>query len=140
MAAKKKYAKAGQPTKYTPRLPNKMIKYFRDRHAYLEALTAEEIKDNAPWYPSLLRFATIELGVSLQSLRNWSKKYPAFSDAYDLCMGIEMGLISHYTLHGVYHGGHAQLLLKNFHNWQDKLEIDSTSTINLAFDKQDEDL
>lgn len=124
--------------------PEDIVRYFTERYEQLEdperyatehRLTYVE-KPVRP--PSLAGYAAT-IGVGRETLWSWRKKYDAFAEAVDACKAMQEAMIVELTATGAYNAGFAALMMKNFHDWQDKVEQTHKGGVTLNFDAQDEE-
>lgn len=69
-----------RPTKYSPKFTDELLKYFSDKPYKLMGQGAQR-RPVASDFPSLAGFAS-KIGVHRETLLEWSKEHPEFSDAY----------------------------------------------------------
>lgn len=134
MPAKKKKAIAnkapvlGRPTKYRPEYCQKAIDYF-NAEPYLEEVDDEgNITRKVSDLPTFQHLASI-LKINQDTLYEWAKKHPAFSEALTICKQMQQHILITNALKGNYTPGPAIFALKNLCNWRDKSEVEHTGNI-----------
>jgi hypothetical protein len=112
----------GRPTKYTEEMPGKMIAFFnRDCVTYDQRGNKKVVK-----FPTFERFA-FDNDVHHETLLEWSRKHPAFSEAYKKCKEFQKDLLVEGGLGGHYNNQFAIFLAKNVTDLRDKVEHDLSS-------------
>ena len=121
--------KNGRPSKYKPKYCKQIIKFF-DREL-VDAETFEPCR-----LPTYEKFA-FSIGVHRDTLHEWCKKHPKFSDAYNQCKGLQKNIIIQHGLRGVFNPGFAIFVAKNVTDMRDKVEVNQTSEIKIEISKDD---
>ena len=80
--------KGGRPTKYFKELPDVMLEYFKK---HLPKNGKVTIKSNLN-FPTFAMFAALN-DFHIDSLHEYKKKYPKFSEAYKKCQAIQEAII-----------------------------------------------
>lgn len=109
---------AGRPTKYTEEMPKKLLEFF-DRPLFEIIKTKQlikgrlvEVDERVPArLPTLERFA-FEAGVHYDTLNEWSKVHPEFSEAYSTAKRLQKDMLMQNGLNGSYNAGYATYLSK----------------------------
>lgn len=138
----------GRPSKYDVEFCQKMIEFFnlKPTQMRLESETSESIeigensipaekvkttnKGGGVDFPTFTAFA-MKIGVTDTTLARWSKEFPEFCAARELCKKLQENIWIINGLHGNYNSQFAIFLGKNVFNYKDKQEIDNIHTINL---------
>lgn len=124
----------GRPTSYIPQYADQMLEYFN-----VEAGkdVAYEGKDGEPKtarvavdFPTLAGFAC-KLGVHRETLLEWSKQFPEFSDAYKMAKEHQERILVQNGLKDGYHANFAIFTAKNVLNWRDKQETEHSGTMTV---------
>lgn len=124
--------------------PADIQQYFRERYAEIDDPERFESENKLDFVMKKIRLPTFSgycasLGISRSTARKWGEKYPEYELALDICKGLQHDMIVSLAACGAYNPNFAALMMKNQHEWQDKIETTSRGTINLHFDAQDED-
>jgi len=127
-------AKTGRPTLYTPELNEELRDFFsKDRFATITVVTTgkndyckEEEKRVANELPTFERFAEVK-GISRDTLYEWEKNHPEFSDTMEKCRQIQKDFLIQNGLMGLYQSNFAIFVAKNFTDMKDKSEVDMTT-------------
>lgn len=98
----------GRPTKYKPEYCKRIVEHMADG------------------YP-LVHFA-VSIGVAQQSLHDWAKKYPEFSEAMKMAKQAFEAKLYEIGLQGTFadkfNTGPYSLLAKNYLGWSDRQTVD----------------
>lgn len=127
----------GRPTLYKPEYVEELLEYF-DQEPYVEVEKTVPTKkgpvqinvDEATDFPTLAGFA-IKIGVHRDTLHEWSKKYPEFSDAYKRAKDFQENYIATNGMKGLVNPAFAIFTAKNVLGWRDKLETSGNSEVNI---------
>lgn len=122
-AVKKKKAPSvmGRPTLYDERYCQLMIDYFN------QPLTVkEEGKSVVSELPQITGFA-LSIGVSRQTLLDWTKAHPNFLDAYSTCLALQEQMLAGNAITNRYNPYFAQFMLKNCHGWKESQSLEHTN-------------
>ena len=139
---------AGRPTKYHDEIPQEMLDYFYralDKQVTEEVATATGVKvinkTTANRFPSFEGFC-VSICIARDTLYNWKKKYPLFSDTFEKCRQVQREFLMVHSLEGNYNAGFSKFLLTNISEYKDKVhqEIESTQTIKINIDEEDAEL
>lgn len=125
---------AGAPTKYDPKYCEEIMKFFDIQPhfetpvttTYKDGTTKEEIKLLPSDLPTLAGFA-VKLGVHRDTINQWSKDYPEFSDAIKRAKECQENILITNGLQGLYAQPFAIITTKNVLGWRDKSDTDITS-------------
>lgn len=144
---KKVKRKVGCPTKYKPEYCEKIIEFF-DREPWTpktqESLsrTGEKVSiiTNVPCkLPTYERFA-FEVGVHRDTLHEWCKNHPKFSDAYKKCKDLQKEILIQNGLFAFYDKSFAIFTAKNVTDMRDKVEVEQSSEVKIVIDESDSKL
>lgn len=132
-------AKVGRPTKYKRKFCDEIIEFFdvapwemREVATHLRN-GSTVIKDER--YPS--RFPTMErfahnIGVHVDTMIEWTTKYPQFSEAYKRAQQLQKDLLVENGLQGAYQSNFAIFVAQNFTDMRDKKDIKLGGDLNVA--------
>ena len=127
----------GRPTKYEPHICEELIKYF-DIEPHFETPiittdkkgnTVEKIAFIPSDLPTLAGFAR-KKKVHRDTLHEWSKKYPEFSDALKRAKECQEDILVTNGLKGLYEQPFAIFTAKNIMGWRDSKDEPNGLTIN----------
>lgn len=123
--------KGGRPAEYNPEYCQQMIDYFSIAPYYERGI--EHFKDGyVAWVdpkivpnelPAFHKFAT-KIGVTHQTLLNWSEKHVEFFDAYTRCKELQKFFLIENGLLGCYNPIFTMFVAKNITDMKDKTETD----------------
>ena len=119
-------AKDGRPTKYKEEYCQDIIKWF-DR----EATTLESGKIIPCDIPLIGDYA-LRLGISRDTLHEWCRVHPEFSDSFKRAKDIQRSILVRLGMKGLYNPSFSVFAAKNMIGWRDKQEIDMTGKITIA--------
>lgn len=117
----------GRPTKYKFEYCEDIIRFFSKK-------PTRKSKGNTIVVPPPLfaRYAQ-KLGVSYETLQEWRRVHPEFSDAYKACKKIQEAIMLEGAIAGHYSAAFTIFSMKNMHNWRDKKEhIVEADDLNLT--------
>ena len=109
----------GAPSKYKPEYCKKIIDYFNLDP--FETIKDQEGQDTGIYrhkFPSFERFAQ-ELGVSVNTLKNWAKKHADFLIAVEKAENLQQAFLSESALYGLVNSPFAVFTAKNLFGWSD---------------------
>lgn len=143
-------AKSGRPTKYKPKYCNEIIDYFemcsQELERFLETPSlytiemGKSVRFKPFKFPTLYKFAA-SIGVCRDTLHEWGKVYPKFSDSISRCKSIQAHMA---LMMGINDLGNAYIInamLKNNHGWKDKPDDENKNKPStILIDEQDKDL
>jgi hypothetical protein len=132
-AEPKKRAKAGQPTKYTSKMPQALIDYFLTCAETRPGVGVPVLKETFTIMPTLTGFAK-KVGVTTRTLANWKDKHEAFEEAYQYSMAIAADMIQQFSINNVWSPSMSVFLLKSNHGLQDKTVIEHGGPITIILD------
>ncbi len=131
--------KLGRPTKYTDQMPAKAIEFFsRAPFKYATNDKGELIlKTNGQPIEVVEDFPIIEglashLGIVKDTLYQWVKQYPEFSDSIKACQDKQKNFIIQQGLHGRYDRTFAIFVAKNCTDMHDQRQIEHTGRITFT--------
>lgn len=129
----------GRPSSYRPEYCDLLISFFRiDIEKEVEVVKQD--KDGKPVtvtetvvnrFPTLERFADT-IGVSAQTLRNWTEAHADFDFAYRRSRDLQVALLVEGGMGGHYESRFAALAAKNLIGWRDQVEQTVTATVTQA--------
>jgi len=101
----------GRPTKYKPEYCQGIIEFF------LKPLQSK--KPELPFFSTYAR----EIKVNTDTLHEWKKVHPKFSEAYKQCKEIQEEVLAKYGLNGGFNATFSIFTAKNILGWRDVKEI-----------------
>lgn len=116
----------GRPTKYKPEYCKAIVEFFAKGGpvVFKPMIEDKQVIDHPLGnLPVLLQHFADHIGVCLDTLDEWKKIYPMFSEAYKKALKIQESQMLSGGLAGVYNPAVCIFALKNCHNWKDKHEI-----------------
>jgi len=142
-------AKTGRPTKYKKEYCQGIIDYFKNFEPYEELPVKETVNEDnttttetkrfpvAP--PSLSKYAT-SIDVCRDTLHEWKKNNPEFSDAFRKAKDIYEDIYIDGGLLGYYHHGFTALCMQNRFEWVSKSESKSQVEVTTTEELTDKEL
>jgi hypothetical protein len=115
-------ARKSRPTDYDPKYIEMFYEYF-DKKPYSKDLNTNKIE--AEDFPSIAGFAIL-IGVSRDTLYEWAKVYPDFSDTFKKAKDFQERFLSVNGNKGIINPAFAALTAKNCIDWSDKRELKHT--------------
>lgn len=126
---------AGRPTDYKSEYCEQIVEFFDvPPFKTVELITTDkrtgrkyanqEFQGSA--LPTMERFAA-NIGVDDDTLVEWGKKHPEFAAAVLRAKRLQKDILVTNGLLGLYNGGFAQFVARNFTDMRDKQELDLTS-------------
>src|SRR3989338_6599187 len=112
--------KAGRPTKYKPEYCQRIIDYMNgDGDQIYKPFAYEgDVSDHQLGYlPRFFEGFAREIGVTRDTLNEWCKVYPKFSDAYKKAKEIQLEKFTKGLVSGVYNSAGAIFAMKNMFCW-----------------------
>jgi hypothetical protein len=143
----------GRPSEYDPAFCDQLVTYFdtadyeKDRSVTTETVSGDatksvrktEVRSGCGTFPSFEQFAG-SIGVTTQTLRNWARDYPDFSEAYARAKDRQKDWLMQNATSGLINAQWAIFLATNVTDMTDKHVVESQeSTIDLR-DKTPEQL
>ena len=125
--------KGGRPTKYKPEYCQKLLEFF-DKPRFKRILVKKGVKSKgtkdeyqlvANELPTFERFAH-EIGVHYDTLREWVKVHPEFSEAWKRAKAIQKDFLIQNGLLGLYNSTFAIFTAKNITDMKDKVEMEGS--------------
>jgi len=107
-------AKKGAPTKYTEEHCQHIIQFFKD-------------SNGLPFFSAYAR----EIDVDADTLHEWKKVHPDFSEAYKECKAIQKEHLVNKALQGEYNPSFSIFTAKNIIGWRDQKDIKLSGGIKL---------
>lgn len=115
----------GAPDKYKAEFCDDMMEFF-DIPAYTQkeietekGVQIVEVVNDIPYFSAYAR----SIGVSVDTLHEWKKKYPEFSEAYGKCKAIQEEILCTNALRGNYKSDFAKFFAINNTKMREKLEV-----------------
>lgn len=121
----------GRPSKYDPKYCEEIISFFSIEHYHTIKIVTTgkndyekvEEKEVANALPFLSGFSR-KIGVNTDTLHEWKRVHPEFSDAFTRAKELQAEMLHGNTLKGLYNSQYGQFAAKNITEWRDKVEID----------------
>lgn len=140
MEKKKRKEPFGRPTKYKPEYCEQIIEFFdieqtmkKKKQVATNKGVVEIEEEEAAEFPTFVDFA-MEIGVNIDTLKEWRDKHPNFSAAYKKAKKLQEGLIISNGMKGRYNTTFALFFLKCNAGWNDKAaETEANRTFNLNY-------
>ncbi len=139
-------SRGGPRPLYDPEVhPAGIIAYFQERLEEIKELERVETEKGQVSYlqepvsPPLLSGYANQIQVSPATIASWANKYEEFGEAVNRAKGIQEQIFLHMGVFGAYAERLTMFMMKNHHNWQDKVEQTNKGGVTLVFDKQDEE-
>lgn len=135
MTAKKENPqKAGRKSKYRPEFCQDIINYFdvpaiikTPDKTTIDPDTEETIvlsyKEKANDFPMFVDYA-IKIGVCLDTLNEWTRRHPEFSDSYKKAKQMQERNWQLCSMKGLYSPAFTIFMGKNVYGWTDKQQIE----------------
>lgn len=125
----KKKRRPGQPTKYKEEYCDTLLEFFeigltekkKEQVVNNKGFIVEVEKEVATDLPLFQDFA-IHIGVHVDTLHEWKKKHPKFSEAYKKAQDLQHRHLVKNSLQGRYQNSFAIFTAKNVLGWRDKQE------------------
>ena len=123
---KRKQPKNGRPTKYAAKYCREIIEFFDvDATRIVEDMrrdgsTTERRVANA--MPTFAKFAR-KIGVSRDTLNEWTKNHAEFSDSYKRCKELQEEFLINVGLAGVTSASFVIFTMKNVCGWRDEKDL-----------------
>ncbi len=124
--------------------PDDIVVYFTERYEKMQ--DPERFKSRhaltyvqEPVRPPTFSGYAAEVGVSTKTLWQWKVEYEAFEDSMGICKAMQEAMIIEMSACKAYDPRFAALMMKNMHDWQDKVEQTHKGGVTLNFDAQDKE-
>lgn len=122
--------KVGRPTKYTPALAGHLIRYF-DIEPHIEKDITVTYKDGTQVDKTITEAVDLPffmnwcraVGIHQDTMLEWVKKYPEFSEAYKIAKELQKQIIIINGLRGLYSQPFAIFTMKNISDWRDEQHL-----------------
>jgi hypothetical protein len=122
--------KQGRPTSYNPKYCKEIIEFFeQDRSRDVEKThtnrkgdtwtSYEEVANPLPFYQDFAK----QIGVTHQTLINWTKKHPEFFEAYKAAKQLQESFLINNALLGLFNSSFSIFTAKNILGWRDVKDI-----------------
>lgn len=124
----------GRPTDYKEEYCEEIVEYFSEE-PFTEREVTHSKKNGESWttyedvanaFPTFAGFAA-KIGVHRDTLNEWIKVHPEFSDAYNKAKDLQEEFLVQNALKNLYAQPFAVFTAKNVLGWRDKSETDITS-------------
>ncbi|MFL9890211.1 hypothetical protein [Paraburkholderia sp. RL17-381-BIF-C] len=131
--------RAGRPSRYRPEFCEALLAHFDGPAERVFEVVKQDGRGGtivvhearAKPFPTLGRFSDT-IGVAVQTLRNWAKRYPDFGFAFERARDRQASLLIEGGLSGAYDSRFAVMAAKNLLGWRDKAELTVTATVTQA--------
>lgn len=127
----------GRPTKYRKKYCTEMLEYFSvpftkiEKRLVMTKLGVEFVNDEKPnRLPTMEGFAN-KIGVIAETLIEWAKKYPEFSEAYRKALSFEKEFLVQNGLAGHYPPNIFQFIAQNLTDMKDKKEVEHSGDMKV---------
>lgn len=130
-------SKGGRPTLYTDDMPNKLLDYFdippfRTETQEVYDKKAQEVRTItvtvANELPTLAGFASV-IGVHRDTLNQWEKSHPEFSDAVKRAKAHQERILVSNGLSDRYNSTMTIFALKNLADWKDRQQTEHSGSL-----------
>ena len=118
--------KVGRKSLYRSRYCKELVDYMTEqgdpvyKHSVSNGSFVKTKVGNLPHY--LSAFAR-KIGVAFDTLNEWTRVHPKFSDAYKTAVKAQEETLASGTLAGIYAPAGGIFALKNLHRWKDRQEL-----------------
>ena len=129
----------GRPPKYKEEYCDEIIQYFKkapytveykEEYFYNGDLKSRVPVITATEFPTFQGFAD-EIGVHIDTLNEWTKKYEKFSEAYKRAKQLQEKIWLVNSMQSLYNPAFAQFFGKNCLGYNDKQEIEHSGKLKL---------
>jgi len=128
----------GQRTKYTDKMPDKLIEYFdiEPTRTTKRIITTKkgdrieeevEVANDTPLIEGFCR----QIKICTSTFDNWKAKYPRFMGAYKRAKDLQKYILVTNGISGRYPPGFACFAAKNMIGWRDKQEFEHSGNITV---------
>ena len=135
----KKKPNGGQPTKYHSKYCRQIVEYFTiepTRSVTVKTMTTDKMKTEVKEErPERLRFFSNfawEIGVCHETLLEWTKKHPKFSEAYARAKQLQKQHLITCGLFKLFDGKFTKFTAINITDMKDKQEVAPSGGVSLA--------
>jgi hypothetical protein len=128
----------GRPSLYDPKYCSMLVafmkrggaKVYRPMSLSHGLQAGSEIVDHPIGkLPALLEDFATKIGVTMETLFEWGRKHPEFSESYDEARHIQKAQMLRGGLSGAYNSPILNLAMKNMHGWKDKAEFEHSGEV-----------
>lgn len=129
-----------KPTKYTKEMPDKLLKYFEDKKRFEIEIVKKFSKDGdlleekevkRPLSPPTIEGFGAENKIGKSTLYDWAARYPEFKEAMEIAKQIQADHIIANSMEGLNNNAFPIFMMKNCHNWTDRVEQKIESNVTL---------
>jgi len=132
----------GRPTKYDPKYCKEIVDFFDVPYTtFIELphykkgdISWVDKKEVATPIPQVGQFAR-KIGVHRDTLDEWTRVHPCFSDAYTRAKHMQEEMLVSNATKGLYNSFFTLFVMKNRHNWKDRIELPGDEKIDEALKK-----
>ena len=120
--------KVGCPTKYRPKYCKELVDYFEIEYQMIteevasQGKAVEVVRAKLSKFPTLEGFC-VEIGITKNTLLNWTKEFPEFLRAYTIAKHKQKMLLMQGGLSGEYNSSFAKFVAINCTDMVEKQEI-----------------
>lgn len=126
---KEEHKKNGRPTDYKEKYCNQIVDFFSKEEPFdTNEVTAFGNTYKKRWantIPTFEKFAR-SIGVCADTLIEWCKNHPDFSEAYNICKDIQKEFVFTNGMLGLYNSDFTKFFAKNCLGMKDKVEQELT--------------
>ena len=123
----KKVKAIGRPTKYNPKYCVELIEFFSkdplaindDSISEKGGWRKERLPSRIPWFEAFAR----KIGVHVDTLHEWRKVYPEFSEAYNTAKDLQREFLVDLGMSGKAPSSFAIFTMKNVCGWRDEKDL-----------------
>jgi len=129
----------GRPSKYHPRYCQKLLAFMRVGGKIIVKPMVVSVGDNGGSeiidhplgkLPAFFEGFARKIGVTTQTLCEWGRVHPEFSEAYKKAKEIQLEQMVAGAMSGIYQPAGVIFALKNMHGWRDR-QPDESPTVNV---------
>lgn len=123
--------------------PAHLLKFFQEQHARVEEILEVETKQfDVKFVQKPIPVPTISgwaanVGISKCTFTKWRVDHPEFEDSVGVVKAIQEDILLRMGTLGAYNPRVVEFMLKNLHEWTDRLDVKQTGDVHLHFDEQD---
>lgn len=126
--------------KYKPEYCHQLIDYFNIEPYKIEN-ELHTNKDGSTFVvrkeiPNDMRFKSEfarQIGVNIDTLKDWCKIYPEWKEAYEAVKGLQEKVLVTNGLRGLYKASFAIFTAKNILHWRDSVDVNNQNQITIGF-------